>query len=219
MILALLAATLGPGAGASALGEGTNPLGKVIELMDSLAAKITKDGEDEAKAYNEYMEWCDDETKSLGFEIKTATAKKEKLEATIEKATAAIEEGSTNIAELAAGIATAEGELKNATLIRDKEHADFSAAEAELVDGIDVLDRAIAILEREMAKNPALVQIDTTNVQRLIQSMGAVIDAAAFAGSDRKKLLALVQSKQEPEDDAADEDEAALGAPDPAAYK
>merc|ERR1719498_1324407 len=198
MILALLAATLGPGAGASALGEGTNPLGKVIELMDALAAKVTKDGEDEAKAYNEYMEWCDDETKSLGFEIKTATTKKEKLEATIEKATAAIEAGSTNIEQLAAAIAQAEGELSNATLIRNKENEDFAAAEAELVDSIDTLDRAIGILEKEMAKNPALVQVDTTNLQRLIQSVGAVIDAAAFAGSDRKKLLALVQSKQDP---------------------
>merc|ERR550514_2311462 len=182
MILALLVAP------AVASGLDANPLGKVIELMDTLAAKITKDGEVEAKAYREYMEWCDDESKSLGFEIKTAKAKKEKLEAVIEKATADIEAGETAIAELAASISTAEGELKNATLIREKENADFLAAEAELVDGIDVLDRAIAILEREMAKNPALMQVDTTNVQRLIQSMGAVINAAALAGSDRRKL-------------------------------
>ena len=32
--------------------------------------------------------------------------------------------------------ATAEGELSNATLIRDKEHEDFLAAEAELVTGL-----------------------------------------------------------------------------------
>merc|ERR1719197_525072 len=115
MILALLVAP------AVATGADANPLGKVIELMDSLAAKITKDGEDEAKAFREYMEWCDDETKSLAFEIKTATTKKEKLEATIEKATAAIEAGSTKIEELAAAIAQAEGELANATLIRNKE--------------------------------------------------------------------------------------------------
>merc|ERR1719326_2613529 len=188
--------------------------------MDSLTAKITADGEAEAKAFREYMEWCDDETKSLGFEIKTLTAKKEKLEATIEKATADIEAGETKIEELAAAIATAEGELKNATLIRDKENGDFLAAEAELVDSIDVLDRAIAILEREMAKHPALMQVDTTNVQRLIQSVSAVIDAAGFAGSDRKKLVALVQSRQEPEDEGdAEADEEKLGAPDPAVYK
>merc|ERR1719316_2243536 len=221
--LALLAVALAPGANAALLDAETNPLAKVIELMDSLTAKITADGEAEAKAYHEYMEWCDDETKSLGFEIKTLTSKKEKLEAIIAKATAAIEEGGTKIADLAAGIATAEEELANATLIRNKENEEFMAAEKELVDSIDVLDRAIAILEREMAKNPALVQVDTTNVKVLVQPMTAVINAAAsFSSMDQKKLLALVQSRDTDssnDETAAEADEAVLGAPAAAVYK
>merc|ERR1719316_166535 len=221
--LALLAVALAPGANAALLDAETNPLAKVIELMDSLAAKITADGEAEAKAYHEYMEWCDDETKNLGFEIKTLTSQKEKLEATIQKATADIEEGETKIADLAAAIATAEEELANATLIRKKENEDFIAAEKELVDSIDVLDRAIAILEREMAKNPALVQVDTTNVKVLVHSMTAVINAAAsFSSMDQKKLLALVQSRETDssgDETAAEADEAVLGAPAAAVYK
>merc|ERR1719327_807677 len=181
----------------------TNPLAKVIELLDGLAAKITKEGEAEQKAYEEYIEWC-------------LTAKKEKLEATISKCASDIEGCDTKIEELVADIATGEAELKNATLIREKEKADFDAGEAELVDSIDVLDRAIAILEREMAKNPALVQVDATNVKVLMQSMSAVINAAAsFSSMDQKKLLALVQSR---ETDPSS-DEAALGAPAAAVYK
>ena len=37
-----------------------NSLGKVIGLMDSLTAKISKEGEDKAKAYKDFFEWCDD---------------------------------------------------------------------------------------------------------------------------------------------------------------
>merc|ERR1719281_1110403 len=201
----------------------TNPLAKVIELLDGLAAKITKEGEAEQKAYQEYIEWCDDFTKEKSFDIKSLTAKKEKLEATISKCTSDIEGCDTKIEELVADIATGEAELKNATLIREKEKADFDAGEAELMDSIDVLDRAIAILEREMAKNPALVQVDTTNVKVLVHSMSAVINAAAsFSSTDQKKLLALVQSKEtDPSGDeaAAEADEAALGAPAAAVYK
>merc|ERR1719386_455709 len=102
----------------------TNPLGKVIELLDSLSAKITKEGEKELKAYNAYFEWCEDVTRNKQFEIKTATALKEKLEATISKATGDIEAGTSKIEELAAAIASGEADLKNATLIRDKENAD-----------------------------------------------------------------------------------------------
>ena len=91
----------------------------------------------------------------------------------------------------------------------------FEAGEAELVDAIDVLDRAIAMLEREMAKNPALVQVDTASVKALLQSMSAVINAAAsFSITDQKKLLALVQSRDTPasgDEAAAEADEVALG--------
>merc|ERR1719183_2762649 len=201
----------------------TNPLAKVIELLDGLAAKITKEGEAEQKAYQEYIEWCDDFTKEKAFEIKSLTAKKEKLEATISKCTSDIEGADTKIEELVADIATGEAELKNATLIRETEKADFDAGEAELVDSIDVLDRAIAILEREMAKNPALVQVDTTNVKVLVNSMTAVISAAAsFSSMDKKKLLALVQSRESDssgDEAAAEADEVALGAPAAAVYK
>jgi len=201
-------------------GTATNPLSKVIDLLSDLEAKVVQEGEDEAKAYREYMEWCDDATKNLAFEIKTAKTKKEKLEATIQQATSDIEAGDSKIEELAAAIASGEGELKNATLIRDKENADFLAAEAELVDSIDTLDRAINILTREMAKNPALVQVSATNLQGLVQALGAVIDAAGLSGNDKHKLLALVQSETKDPETAEDADEEALvGAPKPAAYK
>merc|ERR1719242_150422 len=80
VLVAAFAASL---VAASAEKAQENPLGEVIVLLDSLAAKIVKEGEAEAKAYKEYFDWCDDMSKSKGFEIKTADAKKEKLEAQI----------------------------------------------------------------------------------------------------------------------------------------
>jgi predicted nucleic acid-binding Zn-ribbon protein len=189
----------------------SNPLGKVIELLDGLAAKVTADGEREAKAYGEYMEWCDDVSKNTGFEIKTAKAQKAKLEATIDDLSAKIEAGSSKIEELAGAIAQADTELTDATTVRDKESADFVAAEKELVDVIDTLDRAVGILQREMAKNPAaLAQIDQTSMASMLQSLSVVVDAAAFSSSDKKKLMALVQSQNE---------DGELGAPAAAVYK
>jgi len=56
-----------------------NPLGKVLELLDGLAAKVTADGEAEAKAFKEYFAWCDDVTQNTKFEIETATTLRESL--------------------------------------------------------------------------------------------------------------------------------------------
>ena len=56
---------------------------------------------------------------------------------------------------LAASIASNKSDLKDATLIHEKEAAGFTASETELVDVVDTLDRAIRILDSEMQKNPA----------------------------------------------------------------
>jgi len=211
-----------------AVGEVTtvNPLSKVIDLLTSLEAKIVKDGEEEAKAYKEYEEWCDDAAKNTAFEIETAKTNKAKLEATIGKCSSDIEALTSKIEGLAASINSDEGDLKKATLIREKEHADFLAAEKELMETVDTLDRAIGILEREMAKNPALMQVDSTSFKTLLQSLSTVIDAAALPGSDKKKLVALVQSQSESQSLDMDEQQAdaeetlmTAGAPDPVAYK
>merc|ERR1719242_1912250 len=173
--------------------------------MDELVAKINREGEAEAKAYQEYFAWCDDMAKNAGFEIKTATSKKEKLEAQIAELASSITVAVSKIEELVAAIAADDAELKNATTIREKENAEFKKNEAELMDCLDTLERAIGILTKEMEKNPAaLAQIDTSSTQRLVQTMGAVIDAAGFAGADKTKLVALVQSQQQSSEDDQD---------------
>jgi chaperonin cofactor prefoldin len=194
--------------------ENTNPLAKVIELLDGLKAKVTAEGEAEAKAYKEFFAWCDDAAANKGFEIKTASAKKEDLEATIEKATSDIGEGTSKIEELASAIAKAEAELADATSIREKEKAEFSTAEAELVDTVDALDRAIAIIGREAAKNPALTQIDTSSMNNVVQGLKSILDAAAIGAGDQKLLTGLLQNQQ-----GDDDDDLSFGAPAAAGYK
>merc|ERR1719389_1356467 len=82
------------------------PIEQVIELISSLEAKIIKEGEVEQKAYEEFVEWCDDAAKNNQFAIKTATAEKEKLEAAISKSISEADEATAAIADLASSIAT-----------------------------------------------------------------------------------------------------------------
>lgn len=192
-----------------------NPLGAVIELLGDLKSKVSADMAAEAKAYEEYAEYCKTAQDNLGFEIRTLTTAEEKLTATIADLSSGIEVATSKVADLAAAIATSEGELEDATSVRKKEAADFSADEAELLETIDTLGRASHILAREMAKNPAsLAQIDTTSMSGLLQSMSAIVDAAALSSKDKSKLVALVQAQQ-----SDDDDDDAPGAPAVAAYK
>merc|ERR1719502_821066 len=182
--------------------------------MDECAAKVQKDMDAEAKAYKEYFEWCDDAAKNSQFEIKTATAEKEELEAKIAEFTSNIGGSNTKIEELAASIATDEKELAEAQSVRDKERAEFESSEKELVEDVDTLDRAIAILERELSKNPgAFAQITNSNANAIVQALGAITDAASFTTMDKSRLTAMIQQQQGDSDDDME-----LGAPAAKAY-
>merc|ERR1719443_1030982 len=56
----------------------------------------------------------------------------------------------------------------------------------------------------------ALNQIDMSSMTNILQSLGAVVDAAGFSTNDHKKLMALVQAKDE---------DSETGAPAAAVYK
>jgi len=196
----------------------TNPLAQVIKLCDELAVKVKADGEAEAKRYKEYFEWCDDVSKEKQNEITTATSQKESLEAKIGEHKATIEEADTKVSELAEKISTNSGDLKAATSVREKEAAEFATAEKELVETVDTLSRAIAILEKELAKGgAALAQLNkNANLKNTLAALSVIVDAASFSSTDKKKLVALVQASQNAEDEDGDEE---TGAPAAAAYE
>jgi hypothetical protein len=210
--LALLCVLAAPGRATQ-----DNPVQKVLQLLTELEAKVIKDGEAEQKAYEEYVDWCQTGAKDKEWEIKTAKAEIEELKATISSSTAAIEEHTAKIEELAGSINTDENDLQAATDIREKEHADFASSEGELVDALDTLDRAIAIIEKSM-RGSALMQtrVSTKNMDNLIQVLKTVIEAASLNAHDQKTLVGLVQSNAA---EADSDDDAELGAPDPDAYK
>merc|ERR1740122_521409 len=115
----------------------------------------------EAKAYAEYVEWCDDTSKNTAFAIQTATKSKAQLEAKIQELTSDIQAADSAIDGLASDIATAGSELKDAIAVRGKESAGFVAR------------------EKEMAKNPAaFAQIDPKNMNGALQAFRAILDAA-----------------------------------------
>merc|ERR1719284_1137882 len=112
------------------------PVSKVIELLTDLQAKVTKEGEEAQKTYEEFSAWCTDQSKNLAYEIKTQKAEIENLEATIQESSSSADALSAKIEEVASALASNEADLKAATTIRAKEASDFSAEEKEMVETI-----------------------------------------------------------------------------------
>merc|ERR1712032_1191888 len=188
-----------------------SPITKVLQLLSDMQTKIIAEGEAAHTIYVEFAEMCEERSKNLQFEIKTGKGEVAGLEAAIDEETAMAAALDTKVEELTGSIATDEADLEAATKIREKESADFMAEEKELSEVIDALQRAIGILEREMAKHGAsMMQI--RNAGSLAKTLQLLVEASSLTSADAKGIAALVQTQQS-------SDDTETGAPDPAVYK
>lgn len=137
VILALFACTAA---------ETTNPVQRVVELVQNLKTKIKEDGKKEQAVYDKYACWCEKTT--------------ERTTAAIAEAKALIEDRSTYILEAKGRLGSAGAEIANlkkqiaenleaqgsAESLRKKENTDYLATKGALEQGISNLDKAITVL-------------------------------------------------------------------------
>merc|ERR1719263_323678 len=190
-----------------------SPVEKVIQMLSELEAKVIGEGKDAQKTYDEYSEFCDDKSRQLGFEIKTGKAEVEELTATIEEETSASAALETKIEELSNDIKTDETDLAAATKIRNHEAADFAVEEKELTEVLSMLERATAILTREMAKSGGAAMLQLKSATSLTDALSVMVQSAALSSADASRLTALVQT------DNSDSDEQEPGAPASQVYE
>merc|ERR1719454_2539192 len=99
---------------APVIAEEGSPIAKVIQMISDLQTNVIGEGEVAQKEYDEFSEWCEEQSKNLQFEIKTGKSTVEELKATIESETSKIVELGTEIEKLADEIAKDEADLKAA---------------------------------------------------------------------------------------------------------
>merc|ERR1719316_1980982 len=105
----------------------------------------------------------------------------------------------STVEDLTSKISASESDLADATKIRNKENADFMAAEKELVDTVDGLDRAVTVLKRNMA----LVQsgnIPKKELSLVATSLSKIVEASWVNEHDRSVVRSLLQTQDSDED-------------------
>jgi len=130
------------------------PVEKVLQALGEMKAKAEASMAKEQKVYAEYAEWADDRTKELGFEIKTGESNIEELLAFIEKSDNKVAQLGNAIAELEADIARLTADKKDATAVREKEHAEYVKVSTDYSESVDALERAIQIMTAQAYDRP-----------------------------------------------------------------
>merc|ERR550534_2297330 len=98
-----------------------NPLMKVADMLTDFKGKLASDGAAEAKQFEEYSDWCHNESKDKNYAIETGKAKVSDLSAELEELHANIGSLNSEITDLASAIQKNEADLKSAKQIREQE--------------------------------------------------------------------------------------------------
>jgi DNA repair exonuclease SbcCD ATPase subunit len=179
-----------------------SPIEKVVQLLSDLEGKIIGEGETAQKLYDEFAEFCEDRSEEVTYDIKRGKSTVLELKAAMAEELSLIESFDAKIGDLAASIGTDEADLKAATKIREKEAGDFAGEEKQLLEMIDTLSRAIAILQREMAKGGASM-MQLKNAGNLVQALSVMVQASMLSSADGSKLTALLQSSSDDDEEGA----------------
>merc|ERR1719409_1844653 len=111
-----------------------HPVSKVVNMLKKMHEKMDC--------------WCKTNDKETNAAVEAAQRAISELTAKIEENAALAARLETEIEELESEIKSAEEAIATATALREKEHAEFSAEEKEMVETIAALTDAIAVLSK-----------------------------------------------------------------------
>jgi len=139
------------------------PVQKVIELLQNMVDKGTKEKQDEQVQFASFKGFCDNTVSQKQAAIAEATEMIEVLTADIEKYEAEAAELSKAITGHDADISTWEGDVQAAEKVREIEHVDYVATHKDYSESINALNGAIEVIKKASGKTPgaaaALMQV------------------------------------------------------------
>ena len=101
--------------------------------MGEMKAESAKQKDAEAKTFTKYAQWAKNEQGQLGFEIKTANAKIEKLSSAIASNDVRLEKLSVSIKHMDSEVVRMETEITESTALRTTQRDTFTAEQADLL--------------------------------------------------------------------------------------
>lgn len=175
-----------------------NTMAKVLRMVDRLKHKINNETEMGQNMHHNYMKWCAESETTTQQEIDYHQGLVDKFYADLTVSAEDIKDAQAKIDEATTDLMTTQTRMKRATDQRNKELADYEQGVIDLKASIKAVNSAKAILEREMAKNPAaLTQIDMHSFQAMLATFGTMMDAVSVPSDDVQKLMSLIQNSKQ----------------------
>jgi len=188
MRIVLLSLLVGSCAGAEA---GANPIRKVVTLMQNMQKEIEAEGAKEKELFDKFMCYCSGGTDSLKKAIADATASAEELTAKLKSEEAEKAQIGQDLIGHKKDREGAKSDIEEATVLRTKEEAAYSAEKADSETNIAAMAKAIPALEKGMGGAALLQMPNGDRLKKLVQSY------PNMDVSDRREALAFLEDSSE----------------------
>jgi len=167
-----------------------NPIRKVVTILQDMKKELEEEGDVEKDMFDKFMCYCDGNTEGMSKAVEEAGQKITELKSKLEAEKAEKAQLDQELVQHKLDRESAKGDLEQATLLREKEHAEYVEATGDAEANVAALSGAIDALAKGMGaflqapRNPRLV--------RVVKTTEAVDDF------EKQNLLALLEGKQNP---------------------
>merc|ERR1719253_2580382 len=170
---------------------GANPIRKVVTLMQIMQKEIEAEGAKEKELFDKFMCYCSGGTDSLKKAIADAQAQAEELTARLKSEEAEKSQIGQDLINHKKDREGAQGDIEEATVLRNKEEAAYSAEKADSETNIASMSKAIPALEKGMGGAALLQMPNGDRLKKLVQSY------PNMDVSDRRTALAFLEDSSE----------------------
>jgi len=179
-------------AAASALGAASaTPVERVVNLLKDLKESLVTDEKKEQKIYDKYACWCEKTTARKAAAIDTANLELREIGQQILALKGKIGTLSSEIEQLASDIKANEKAQTEATALRQKENAAYSAETDETKQAIAALEKAILVLVAS-SKPSALLQQRSSAEAAAASALRSVVAAMPVSKALKPQQVALL---------------------------
>merc|ERR1719253_422723 len=170
---------------------GANPIRKVVTLMQNMQKEIEAEGAKEKELFDKFMCYCSGGTDSLKKAIADAQAQAEELTAKLKSEEAEKSQIGQDLINHKKDRESAAADIEEATVLRNKEEAAYSAEKADSETNIAQMATAIPALEKGMGGAALLQMPNGDRLKKLVQSY------PNMDVSDRRTALAFLEDSSE----------------------
>merc|ERR1719460_2693530 len=183
------------------------PVGKVVQLLHDMKEQLETEGRDDEKTYEKVSCWCETNGAEKLTVIEDSEARIKKLTSTIDAAAAKSAQVAQEIAEIEEEIADNQAALDKATSLRQTALDEFSTDEKDLLQSIQSLKDAIAVLsqhyrapEEELLSIAAMVKHQLRVHKKILQrsASGPIVALAQGRAAPRPgEIFGILQQMKE----------------------